>query len=95
LGSAAIADLERLTLGRLQPDLVLLLDIDPQQGLQRAKRRGEENRFEAETLEFMRKVRVEYLRRAEAAPARYAVIDAALPQEQVTAALLRELEGRL
>jgi dTMP kinase len=95
LGRDAIAALERLTLGELRPDLVLLLDLDPELGLQRAKRRGEENRFEAETLEFMRKVRAEYLRRAQAEPARYAVIDAAQGLEQVRAALLKELETRL
>ena len=95
LGDAAIAALESLTLGALRPDLVLLLDIDPRLGLQRAKRRGEENRFEAETMEFMSKVRAEYLRRAQAEPARYAVIDAAQPLDQVAAGLLRELEARL
>ena len=95
LGGAAIAALESLTLGALRPDLVLLLDIDPVLGLQRAKRRGEENRFEAETMEFMGKVRAEYLRRAQAEPSRYAVIDAAQPLEQVSAGLLRELEARL
>ena len=95
LGSNTIAQLEKLTLGRLRPDLVLLLDIDPQLGLQRAKRRGEENRFEAETLEFMGRVRTEYLRRARAEPVRYAVIDASRPQEQVAADLQRELEARL
>lgn len=95
LGADAIAGLERLTLGELRPDLVLLLDIDPQEGLKRAKRRGDENRFEAETLEFMGKVRAEYLRRARAEPARYAVIDAARPQAQVAADLRRELEARL
>lgn len=95
LGSNTIAQLEKLTLGRLRPDLVLLLDIDPQLGLQRAKRRGEENRFEAETLEFMGKVRTEYLRRARAEPARYAVIDASRPLEQVAADLQGVLEARL
>ena len=95
LGAATIAGLERLTLGELRPDLVLLLDLDPQEGLKRAKRRGDENRFEAETLEFMAKVRAEYLRRARAEPERYAVIDAARPQAQVAADLRRELEARL
>ena len=95
LGADTIASLERLTLGELRPDLVLLLDIDPREGLKRAKRRGDENRFEAETLEFMGKVRAEYLRRARAEPARYAVIDAARPQAQVAADLRRELEARL
>ena len=95
LGEGKVAALEQLTLGALQPDLVLLLDLAPEQGLRRARQRGEENRFEAETLDFMRKVRQEYLRRAAAAPDRYAVIDAAHPMEEVTAELLRIVESRL
>lgn len=95
LGTDAIAMLERFTLDSLRPDLVLLLDLDPALGLQRAKRRGEENRFEAETLDFMARVRAEYLRRAAAEPARYAVVDAAQPLPQVAADLQRVLEVRL
>jgi dTMP kinase len=95
LGRDKVALLQQLTLGSLEPDLVLLLDLPPEQGLQRAKRRGDENRFEAETLEFMRKVRQEYLRRAQEAPARYAVIDAAKPVDAVAAELLKVLETRL
>jgi dTMP kinase len=95
LGQATIAELERLTLDGLKPDLVLLLDIDPALGVQRAKSRGDANRFEAETLDFMRKVRAEYLRRAGEDPARYAVIDAAQTVEQVHAALVQALERHL
>ncbi len=95
LGQAWIAELERLSLAGLKPDLVLLLDLDPELGLQRAKHRGDANRFEAETLDFMRRVRAEYLRRAQEDPARYAVIDAAQPMQTVRDALLRELERRL
>ena len=95
LGADAIAVLEKLTLGSLRPDLVLLLDIDPQLGLRRAKRRGEENRFEAETLDFMARVRAEYLRRAGAEPARYAVIDASQPLQQVAGDVQSALEQRL
>ena len=94
LGHEAVAMLESLTLGSLRPNLVLLLDIEPELGLQRAKRRGDVNRFEAETLEFQRRVRGEYLRRAQAEPARYAVIDAAQPLQQVSAALAAAL-GKL
>ena len=95
LGEDKVAALHQLTLGALQPDLVLLLDLEPEQGLRRAKHRGDENRFEAETLDFMHKVRREYLRRAAAAPERYAVIDADRPVAEVAAELLRTLEARL
>jgi len=95
LGADYIAELERLTLAGLKPDLVLLLDLDPQLGLQRAQHRGDANRFEAESLDFMRRVRAEYLRRASLDPDRYAVVDAAQPVEAVRQTLLRELERRL
>lgn len=95
LGEDKVAALHTLTLGTLQPDLVLLLDLAPEEGLRRARHRGDENRFEAETLDFMRKVRQEYLRRAAAAPERYAVIDATRPVEDVSAELVRALEARL
>lgn len=95
LGEERIAALEQFTLQGLRADLVLLLDLDPALGLARARRRGVENRFEAETLEFMARVRTAYLARARAEPARYAVIDAGQPVEQVHQAIRQALEARL
>lgn len=95
LGVERVAALEQWTLGELRPDLVLLFDLEPAAGLQRARRRGVENRFEAETLDFMRRVRAAYLQRAQAAPERYAVIDATRPLEQVRAAVEGVLADRL
>jgi dTMP kinase len=95
LGEASVHTLEALVLGELQPDLVLLLDIDPVLGLERTRRRGEENRFEAETLAFMQRVRAAYLRRAAAAPDRYVIIDAAQSPEAVQAAVAAALTRQL
>ncbi|MBV8061994.1 MAG: dTMP kinase [Nevskia sp.] len=95
LGQTAIGALERLTLDGLKPDLVLLLDLDPELGLQRARSRGDANRFEAETLDFMRRVRAEYLRRSQQDPARYVVVDAARPVDEVRSELMHALERRL
>jgi len=92
LGKPAVAALEQLVLGDLRPDLVLLLDIDPELGLQRARRRGQDNRFESEELVFQQRVRQAYLDRAAAAPQRYVVVDAAQPQQLVSAALQAALE---
>ncbi len=94
LGSAPVATLEKLVVGELRPDLVIVLDIDPQEGLQRAKRRGDANRFEAETVDFMRSVRQTYLDRAAAAPDRYVVIDATLPEPEVRDAIAAALASR-
>ena len=68
--------LERLVHGDLQPDLTLLLDLPVEQGLQRALRRSQADRFEQESTFFFEQVRKAYLERAAGAPNRFAVIDA-------------------
>ena len=78
-----IEELEQTVQGDLRPDRVLLLDLDPAVGLQRAAATGEADRFESEQLGFFNKVRAAYRARAEAAPERYAIIDAARPLAEV------------
>lgn len=90
---ADIAALERLVLGDQQPDCVLLLDIAPEIGLQRIAERSGNNRFDAESLAFMQRVRAAYQARAAAAPARYRVIDAARDADTVAAELVAQVEA--
>ena len=71
-----IETLEKLVHGDLQPDLTLLLDLPVEQGLKRAARRSQADRFEQESALFFEQVRNTYLERAAAAPERFAVIDA-------------------
>jgi dTMP kinase len=71
-----IESLETLVHGDLQPDLTLLLDLPVELGLKRAARRSQADRFEQESTLFFEQVRAAYLERAEAAPDRFAVIDA-------------------
>ena len=78
-----IATLEQLVQGTLRPDLTLLLDVPVEIGMERARQRGELDRFEQEQLQFFEDVRNAYLRRAEAEPQRFRVIDAAQPLDQV------------
>lgn len=87
--------LERLVLKGLQPDLTLIFDLPPEVGLARARGRGDTNRFEAENLAFMQRVRQAYLQRAALAPERYAVLDATRPAGDVEAAIIAVLEQRL
>lgn len=95
IASEHLAALEKLSLGALRPDLTIVFDLDPAIGLARARRRGDANRFEAETLSFMSRVRNAYLDRAQAAPSRYVVIDAAQSLEQIQVALRAVLEQHL
>jgi dTMP kinase len=65
-----------------EPDLTILLDIDPAEGL--ARRARSADRLEAEPLEFHRKVRAGFLGLAAARPDHYLVLDATAPMDVLT-----------
>lgn len=93
--AAALRALERVVLGPTRPDLTLVLDLDPEAGLSRARGRGDEgDRFESETLDFHRRLRAAFLAIAEAEPERCAVIDAAADAEAVAAAIEAAVAAR-
>jgi len=91
MDTGVIATLEQLVQGALRPDAVMLLDIPVQQGLERARVRGELDRFEQEDLAFFERVRQAYLKRARS-DSRYRVIDAGQTLEQVQADLAAQLQ---
>lgn len=84
LDPAEIARLNRLVCGGTWPDLTVLLDLDPEQGLRRAATFGHD-RIEKAGLAFHRQVRATYLALAEAEPARFLVVDASRDVEAVQA----------
>jgi dTMP kinase len=81
--------------GGLTPDLTLLLDIDPQVGLQRRRSAGQWNRLDAYDLAFHQRVRQGYLELARAEPHRWRVVDAAQPFEVVQSILQQIVLERL
>jgi dTMP kinase len=89
-----VAWLSRWATGGLRPDLVVLLDIDPEAGLARVARRGSADRLEGESLDFHRRVRAAFLALAAADPDRYLVIDATQPVD-VIAFAVRERMHRI
>ncbi len=86
-----IAALEEWVQQGLQPDLTLLLDIDPEIGLERAGKRGALDRFEKEEIAFFHRVRATYLERAAQFPHRFRVVDTSLTLEQVEHEIERQL----
>ena len=90
-----IAALEQLVHGDLQPHLTFLLDLPVEEGMGRAARRGETDRFERESLPFFERVRTAYLERAAAEPGRFAVIDAAGDVDEVWQQIQKVLQGRV
>ncbi len=77
-----IRELNVRATGGVLPDLTLLFDLDPAEGLRRIGRRRLD-RFEREKLAFHRRVRRGYLEILRAEPKRVRLIRAALPPAEV------------
>lgn len=92
IDAGRIAELERWACG-IRPDLTLLLDLPVDQGLARARGRGPTDRIEAERTEFFERVRAAYRQRAAQEPARWRVIDASRPLDEVLVALGTALDA--
>jgi dTMP kinase len=69
--------------GDLQPDLTILLDAPVETGIERAGKRSEPDRIEAEKVEFFIRARDCFLSLAAAEPERFAVVDANRDQAAV------------
>ncbi|MFK7890015.1 MAG: dTMP kinase [Granulosicoccus sp.] len=67
----------------LQPDLTVLLDMPVEAGLARMAARGKPDRIESETVAFFERARDAYLKRAQADPARFNVVDASRTLDEV------------
>lgn len=77
LGVEYVKNIHRIFFGNFMPDLTIILDISPEEGLARAGGRNhDENRFERLDIEFHRKIRGGFLDIAKAEPERCAVLDA-------------------
>ena len=66
----------------MAPDLTLLFDLAPETAMERVGRRGQDTE-KFERIDFLVKVRANYLRLAKMESGRYVVLDAARPVEDV------------
>jgi dTMP kinase len=87
-----VLDLDRIACQGLKPDLTVLIDIDLEASLTRARRRNRhtdssESRIDEESHAFHERVRRGYLALARQEPERFAVIDGRAPIEAVAAAV--------
>lgn len=75
------------------PDLTIILDIAPEQGLERAlSRSNDETRYEKMDLSFHSRLREGYLTIAKQEPDRCVVIDASQTIEAIAAAVAEQVE---
>ncbi len=93
LGEQDVLALNAWATQGLFPDLVILLHIEPEQGLARAS--DERDRFESEDLAFHAKVADAYLRIADEHPDRFHVVDAQGTPEEVHARVREGLDRLL
>jgi dTMP kinase len=70
----------RWATGDLRPNLTVVLDLPPQQGLTRFEER---DRIEGESVDFHERVRDMFLQLASGSPEHYLVVDARKPVEQI------------
>ncbi len=79
--------------GGLKPDLTILLDIDPDEGLSRVPTKRD--RMEGQSSEFHQRVREGYRRIAAEDPNRFLELDATLPSEEIHAHIWEHVSGLL
>ncbi len=91
-----IATMNKIACGDIYPDMTIILDIDSQIGLARAKSRGDgEDRFEARGYDYHEKVRAGFLEIAANAPSRCVVIDANRAPDEIAADIWQVVEPNL
>src|SRR6266508_5059740 len=89
-----IRDLNALATGGVMPDLTILLDLDPAEGIRRISDRRLDA-FEKMDMAFHRRVREGYLEIAHAEKNRVVVLSAAQPKDELHAAVVGKVEALL
>ena len=92
--AAVLAQLEAWVQSGRQPDLTLWFDLAPTEAARRRAAVRSADRLEREDEAFFTRVRDGYAQRAQAAPARFARIDAAQTREAVRADAIAALAAR-
>ncbi len=95
VSALALQQLQDMVVGDTRPDLTLLLDAAPEDVAERRRKRGDDDVFERRGLDFHRAVRAEFLRIAEAEPARVAVLNALAAPEACLDAADAAIRSRL
>lgn len=99
LGEKTVQELHKLVVGDRNPDLTLIFDLSPEEGLARAGARsgvgGAEARFEEKGADYQKRVRDAFLKIAKDNPERCVVIDASGDAESVAARVSEAVKSRL
>jgi dTMP kinase len=88
LGVKIVRAFDRIVCGKTQPDLTIVLELDPRTSLARAqgretRRSSRHGRFESQGLKFHERVRAGYLALARQSPRRVKLVRADRPVEEI------------
>jgi dTMP kinase len=89
-----IEELTKRVTGGLLPDLTVLLDLDPEMGLERISARGDSDRLELADLHFHRRVRRGFLEQA-GSRASWLLLDATRAENELAEAIWRRVHPLL
>jgi dTMP kinase len=95
LSSDILKRVDDVATGGFKPDLTIILDVDPAEGLKRAKGRSAPDRFEQEELSFHERVRDGYLKLARSEPERIKVVDGSGGVEEIHKEIVKLVENVL
>jgi dTMP kinase len=92
LGVEPVLSIGRFATGGVLPDLILILDLPPEDGFARGS--GASDRIEQRDLEYHRRVRKGFLDLPAAFPGRVEILDARLPVDELAVKVLDRVEAR-
>ncbi len=91
-----IIKINDLALNGFSPNMNIILDLDPAEGLKRVQSRGEGlDRLEDEKADFLIRARNGYLKQAEQSPDKFEVIDASQSKEKVLEDVIQVIDALL
>ena len=90
-----IAAVERESVAPTFPDLTIVLDLPPEDGLKRAEARGALSRFDAAHADYHARLRDAFRAIARAEPDRCLVIDGSRTADEIAADVWQAVESRL
>jgi dTMP kinase len=93
LGLQTVEAIHNISIGNFHPDLVIILDIEPQVALARAEARGNgEDRFEKKGNDYHEKVRTAFRQIAQSNSESYRLIDASGSIDEVSDKIFQAIE---
>lgn len=90
-----IRELTAIATSGIRPDVTVYVDVPVELGLARVSARSDLNRLDAESIDFHRRVRAEYLLMASEEPHSWVTVDGTLTPSEVHLAIMDAVDSRL